>query len=382
LAVSIRVAIAGGGIAGLSAAVALAAAGRTPVVYERSDDPAAGGGALLLWSNAIHALRELGLADRVLERATPVDVTEFRTFTGEPLWSLPLKALSIRAGAPTVLIHRSALIEVLLEAAGDVLRAGCACVGWRGDGPLVPLLADGREAAPADVLLGADGLNSRIRRELFGDEPVRRLGQVAWVATLDHPTVRLPEGTSVTWVGAGIRFWLSNLGDRLYWYTTAVDTEARPAPEAGDHEGLIRLHQDCVAPVPQLIAATPAEAIIRTVIRDRSPRRSWGRGRVSLVGDAAHPMTPDLGQGACQALEDAVVIGRTLGHIPDLEAALRCYEAERRGRTAMLTQLAWVAARRSMATSPVGVKIRDLVGREPLPWIAFPEIERVVSVRV
>ncbi len=351
---SLRIAVAGGGIAGLATAVALRSEGHTVDVYERREDPAQGG-ALLLWSNALHALGELGLADAVLARSTPAHVAEFRDLHGRPLWSLPLQALSRRAGAPTVVVSRGDLIGALRHAAGDALTTGRRVVGGRDDGDrVVPRFEDGSEGPPADALLGADGLNSAVREQLFGDEPPRPLGQVAWVATVDHPALRLPIGTSVTWVGPGLRFWLSNLGERLYWYTTAVDRPERPAPEAGDHAGLIALHREFVAPVPQLIEATPPEAVLRTVIRDRPPRVGWGRGRVYLVGDAAHAMTPDLGQGACQALEDAVVLGRTLGRIPDVVAALDCYEAERRERTAFLTRLAHLAAQRSMPLAPPG----------------------------
>ncbi len=379
---SLRVALAGGGIAGLAAAAALRAEGHDVVVYERRADPAQGG-ALLLWSNAVYALRELGLADALLRRATPAHRTEFRDFDGRPLWELPLEALSERAGEPTVVISRADLIGVLRAAVGDALHTGRRLTAWRDeDATVVPRFEDGGEGPEADVLLGADGLRSAVRRELFGEERVRPLGQVAWVATVDHPPLRLPVGTSVTWVGPGVRFWLSNLGPRLYWYTTAVDLPSRPAPPDGDHEGLIELHRGCVSPVPELIAATPPGDVFRTVIRDRPPRRGWARGRVCLVGDAAHPMTPDLGQGACQALEDAVVLGRTLGRIPDVRAALDCFEAERVGRTTFLTQLAHQAAIRSMPTSPMGTKLRDLASREPMPFVALPEIERAISVRV
>jgi 2-polyprenyl-6-methoxyphenol hydroxylase-like FAD-dependent oxidoreductase len=382
LDVSLRVAIAGGGVAGLAAAVALKAEGHEVRVYEQRHDPAQGG-ALLLWSNALYSLGELGLADALLALSTPAHVTEFRGFDGRALWSLPMQTLSQRAGAPTVVISRGDLIAVLRSGVGGDLHTGRRCTGWTDHGDtVVPKFSDGSEGPEADVLLGADGLHSSLRTQLFGEEPVRSLKQVAWVATVDHPALRLPEGTSITWVGPGVRFWLSNLGDQLYWYTTAVDAPSRPAPEAGDHAGLVALHADCVPPVPQLIEATDPASVIRTEIRDRPPRAGWGRGRVYLVGDAAHPMTPDLGQGACQALEDAVVLGRTLGRIPDVPAALDCYEAERRRRTTFLTNLAHLAAQRSMPLDSLGGALRDLFSREPVPTVALPEIERAIAVRV
>jgi 2-polyprenyl-6-methoxyphenol hydroxylase-like FAD-dependent oxidoreductase len=166
---------------------------------------------------------------------------------------------------------------------------------------------------------------------------------------------------SETW-GRGVRFGLIPIGmGRLYWFVS----ESRPEPEApvvrGDKDRLARLVSGWHDPIQAAIGSTPEDAISGTGIYDRRPARTWGRGRVTLLGDAAHPMTPDLSQGAAQALEDAVVLAASLRDARDPLAGVRGYEAARRRRTAPIVMRSRAAGRLAQSSGRLGAGLRDFV---------------------
>jgi 2-polyprenyl-6-methoxyphenol hydroxylase-like FAD-dependent oxidoreductase len=236
-----------------------------------------------------------------------------------------------RFGAPLVGVHRGDLQEALLEALGDPPRTG-AEVDTVGAG-LVRLT--GGEELPADLVVGADGLRSTVREWTIGAEEPVDSGITAWrgVATGAH---EVPAGE---WWGSGCVAGLLPLsGGRTYWYV------AYRGPE-GDEDEFGRRVAEFGAPVRDVVGATDREARLCHRLFDRPPSDRWSRGPVTLLGDAAHPMLPFLGQGACSALEDAVTLAAALGGEPDVESALTAYEGARRPRTAGLVKGSRQAAR-------------------------------------
>ncbi|PXX55554.1 2-polyprenyl-6-methoxyphenol hydroxylase-like FAD-dependent oxidoreductase [Nocardia tenerifensis] len=372
-----RVLIAGGGIGGLAAALALQRSGFHPVVFERSESLRDGGAGLHIWTNGTLVLDHLGVADEVLKIAPRQDICRFGSHRGELYGAWDVGGFTEKYGRPTIAVERSVLHGVLGAALdGDVVRTGARVVGFTQDEAGVTVrLADGGSIT-GDLLIGADGIHSAVRAQLLGDTPPRYNGYIAWrgKARMHHELI--PPGTFHALFGPGTRFTYYDVAPGVvHWMSVAN------GPPGGRDNGsaatlLAQRHQDWVAPVGDILAATPESAIIRSDVIDRPPDRRWGTGRVTLLGDAAHPITFNIGQGACQALEDAAILAETLAEAADLPRALRTYEAQRRRRTAAMQRTAWLIGRMGAVEHPLLIRLRAAAMRRAWRRMAFRAAER------
>lgn len=345
-----RAIVVGAGIGGLSAAVALRRAGIETEVYERATTLAGiqAGGGLVLWHNAVLALRRLGLADEVAAIGHELHRHEFRSWRGRQLADWPVAAVSRRVGAPAYAVSRPALHRALADAAGGDIRLGVRCVGLEPDDDGVSVRFDGGEAR-ADLVVGADGLRSTVRRLLRPFEPPPRFaGYTAWQGVVRLADARVPDGTFENVWGRGRRFICFRIDDDglVYWDGVTSDQIGHELDMVGHtRQEIVRAQfAGWPDPIPALIDATAEDDIAAIDIFDRRPVGRWGIGRVTLLGDAAHPMTFNLGQGACQAIEDALVLADCLARKPgggDMPAALLAYERRRRARTTKMVETSW-----------------------------------------
>jgi 2-polyprenyl-6-methoxyphenol hydroxylase-like FAD-dependent oxidoreductase len=344
--------VVGAGIGGLTTAIGLRRAGVDTVVLERRSAPdrLLTGGGFMLWHNALLALRELKLDQQVAEAGVEILYHEFRSDRDRRLARWDIAPEAERYGAPALGLRRSALNTVLVDAAGDCVRMGARCVGFEQDTDGVTArLADGGELR-ADMLIGADGIRSTVRNVLRKghDLPPRYAGYTAWqaITRLQGEDV-VPTGTFFNlWGRGGLRFLYMRLNpEEVYWDAITVDSVG------ASFDMLAKLRREVMAeayrnwpdPVPRIIASTEEEAILPIDIFDRPPERcdGWGSGRVVLLGDAAHPMTLNLSQGAGQAIEDAVALGRMLVEHDQVPAAVAAYESMRHTRVAGMIGTAW-----------------------------------------
>jgi 2-polyprenyl-6-methoxyphenol hydroxylase-like FAD-dependent oxidoreductase len=370
----VRAVIVGAGIGGLGAAIALERAGVEPSVIERAPELHEAGFGLVLSANAIAALRSLGLRESVAARGTRVRRAEIRNPRGDLLTLINYDAL----GWETYGILRSELQRAMLEAVpAEHLRLGRTCIGASEDGEA---LLDGGEAVVADLIVGADGLRSAVRRSLFGDESLRYGGHRAWRAGTRFEDERTYDRFVEVWgVGGGFGFGPAGSG-RVYWYCFEAVPEGAPAPDWPRHE-FLRRYGAWFEPIPALIESTDSEAIEPTFTYDRPPRRSWGRGRITLLGDAAHPMKPNLGQGAAQALEDAVVLGSSIATSREPEDALRAYERRRIKRANAVVRASRRTGRVAEMRSPLGARLRDLVIKVLPDGLTVAQLRRIAEFR-
>ena len=333
-----RVVIVGAGIGGLAAAVALRRVGVEALIIERTTEIREVGAGLSIWPNAVNALREIGVEAKVMASASVIERSLSQTPEGRLIAVNELLEISRSAGAACICVRRAVLQQVLLaELPPAWVRTGAHCIGFDDS---TALLENG-ERIEADVLVGADGISSVIRGRLHGTVPPRYAGYTCWRG-ICRDKGELPDGSALLALGAGAQFGLWPCGaGQLYWFLTKNAPQGTKQTRAE----ALALCRSWAAPAHDVINGTAEDAIVQNDIVDRPPLSWWGSGRVTLLGDAAHATTPNLGQGACQALEDAVVLADCLSCIRPLETALREYERRRIPRTAAIIRNSWQSGR-------------------------------------
>jgi 2-polyprenyl-6-methoxyphenol hydroxylase-like FAD-dependent oxidoreductase len=329
--------IVGAGIGGLTAAVSLRQAGRDVVVFEQMDALLEVGAGFTMNSNAVTAVRELGLDKAVEERGAELTRFVHHTRKGKVLAEWPTGQISQNVGAPIVGIGRPDVQRILAESLDGVeIRFGHACTGVDQDASGVTArFANGAEER-GGVLVGADGSRSTVR-SVYDQTERRYSGYTTWLASAEFTD--FPPETHAQWYGRQTILGAHPIGGgRTYWY--AGYTTEPGGSDADPRQAVLDLFGDWAEPVSSLLRATDVKHIARSDIYDLPRRDSWGQGRVTLLGDAAHPMVPALGQGACQAIEDGVILGKMLGASEDDAATLRAYETKRIERTAPIVKRA------------------------------------------
>ncbi len=349
--------IIGGGIGGLATALALSQRGWKVEVLERSAEFAEAGAGLSLWPNALRALDALGIGEPVRQHALLEGQAGIRDATGRWLAHTGTAELERRYG-PMAMIHRADLLAALHAAVpAGALRRGVTVTRVRRDGTVM----HSRGESHADLIVGADGIHSVARTSIWPDARAPRYaGYTAWrIVTAPVPV----DGSSESW-GSGDRFGYAPLPDRrIYCYATAN------APEGTAHDGLAGLRSRFSGwhdPIPALLDAANQDAVLHDDLYELPPLKTYTTGKVVLVGDAAHAMTPNLGQGAGLAIEDAVVLAKTL----DGSGGLDAYNRLRRARTQKIALRAHRIGVVAQWESPAAVRLRNTALRL-LPGSSF-----------
>lgn len=365
--------IVGGGIGGLAAGVALGRAGWDVSVLEQSAGPTEIGAGISLWSNALAALDRLGVWPEIRSAAS-MQLGGARRPDGRWLSRMdpehPLFEI--------LLVHRARLHEELRQALRPGALVPAATVREVDADGTVRYEHEGDPVtARADLVVAADGLRSPTRARLWPGHPgARYAGFTAWRGVTAEPFAL--DAASETW-GKGAEFGATLLVDgRVYWFATANRPEGE---RQGDERAeVVRRFGDWHEPITALVDATPAEAVLRHDIYSLvTPLPGFARGRVALLGDAAHAMTPNLGQGACQALEDAVILAHAVGAGADLPAALAAYDARRRPRAETFVRASLRAARMTQAEGRVPVALRDAAARFVPARVAARSVAKLVA---
>jgi salicylate hydroxylase len=365
-----RVAIIGGGIGGLTAAIALSRAGVDVRVYEAAAELREIGAGVALHANAMRVLRAIGVEDGVRKVAGRSEWAVTRNgVTGRVISRTSRGQQAALQGIEGATVHRADLLDALAAAVPPgVVSLGQRCVSVDGDGEVaVARFADG-SSAEADVIIGADGIHSVVRTALFGPDAPRFTGKICYRSVIPAAAVRGtplaadngqwlgPHGTIVLYPlrGEELINVVCHYDDASYRHESWVAQCPREEVlqrYAGWHESLLRLFE-------------AGETWYKWALYDRDPIPAWTRGRVSLLGDAAHPMLPYLGQGACQAIEDGAVLATALsapGTGGDPVAALDRYERTRRPRASRVVLTARERGLSNHLASPLAARRRDLV---------------------
>jgi salicylate hydroxylase len=345
----LKVAISGGGVGGMAVAIALMAQGHDVSVYEQTRGYQRVGADVNLTPNAVRALDGLGLGATLRETAARPAFRISRMWdTGEETSRLPMSAAAeAKYGAPQLTIHRADLLDALRRKVGDRhIHLGRKVAGAAIDGEGAALrFADG-SSVPADLVIGADGIHSPVRHSLFGPDEPRYTGLVSWRAVVPRERVEgLPNLDSFTkWWGPTperqiVTFPLSGGNEIFVFATTPQENWTEEGwTLAGEPEELRAAFADFHPEARALLDA--CEQVTRSALHVRAPMQAWASGGAVLLGDAAHPMVPFMAQGACMAIEDAVVLARAVegAGTAGVARSLRLYEAVRIPRTSRVQE--------------------------------------------
>lgn len=355
--------IAGAGIGGLTLAIALQRRGFPVRVLERTATLAPVGAGLALQPNAMAVMAALGLADAVTAAGQPVARAAILDDRGGLLGGeQDMRALTAPFGAPVVAIHRARLHQALQNAvAPGTIELGIEVVDYALRGETVVVHCGDGSTMDADVLVGADGLRSRVRRRLVGDVDPVYSGYTSWRGVTTAGAGPQLTRMSESW-GRGERFGMVDIGhSEIYWFAVV---DAPPGGTDRDVRAeLLARFGDWHAPIRTVLDATPSDRIVRTDIADRQPISRWHDGRVVLIGDAAHPMTPNLGQGACQAIEDAVALADAVASSETIDGAFSLYEARRVSRANAVVRAARRFGLVAQWSNPIAVQLRSVLMR-------------------
>jgi len=334
-----RILIAGGGIGGMAATLALLNGGHDVHVYEQAPELKEFGAGVQISPNGTRALHALGVLERLRQLSCDTEGKEVRLWNSGRTWKLfDLGAEAVeRYGFPYITVFRPDLLQVLVDAVRarrpEAIHLGRRAVGMTQCGGEVLLRFEDGTTATGEALVGADGVHSVIRRELFGGDNPRFLGMIAWrgVIPIDRVPRRISRDKATNWIGVGghvVHYPLRagrlmnfvGIQERSDWQVESWTAQGTAEECAKDHAGW---HQD----VQALIAASPS--LFKWALMGRDLLPQWTIGNTTLLGDACHPTLPMLAQGAVMAIEDAVILGRCFDKYGDVATALSRYQDAR-----------------------------------------------------
>jgi 2-heptyl-3-hydroxy-4(1H)-quinolone synthase len=353
--------IVGGGIAGLSAAAGLARAGIACEIVERAECWEPVGAGIVLGVNAMSVMRRLAVAEDIAKRGIELGRGAITDQRGRVLGSTNFELLRSEFG-PTVALHRAQLHEALLGAAGEArISLGTSVDSLRIEDDSVDVcLTDGRRER-FDLVIGADGLRSKVRELVFGDVPVAYSGYTCWRLIVKSPMARVE--LCEMW-GRGLRFGIAPIGnDQLYCFAVANAPRGEADPIEGRLDRLRARFAEFGGQVPEILAALDrSEQLIHNDLEE-VPAGPWYKGRVVLIGDAAHAMTPNMGQGAAMALEDSAVLAEVLTQDGELENQLAQWVARREPRVRWVQNQSRRIGRVGQLEGALACRLRNTVVR-------------------
>ncbi len=346
------VAIIGGGLGGLTVAQALRQQGINAQVYEKARALRPVGAGLSLVPNGLHSLEAItpGITELLKAAGSQTQTLKLHKSNGELIGQKSVTLLE-KYGQPMLQIRWSRLQEILAsQLPSEAIHLDHRCIDFQQNDQKVEIYFEGGKTVEADLLIGADGLNSIVRQILIADGEPDYAGRMSWRAVIKYSHSKLlPHQVMSMTAPDGKIFGFFDLGSGyVFWSAASLCPEGKIAETPAEVKSRIQQKfSGWAEPVQEILAATNAEDIVERPICDRPPLENWSQGRVTLLGDAAHPMVPLLGQGANTAFEDAWELAQCLSHTPNISAALANYEKSRKPRTQIIQMRNAVGAKRA-----------------------------------
>ncbi len=357
------IAIIGGGIAGLTTAIAFQKAGYAPVVFEAAETLKPVGAGLGLAANAIKALAKLGIKDKVVEKGRILSSFTIKDEKDKTITYTDSVKISRDYGLDNFTIHRAALHEALLsEIPKAQLYTGKKCTDIIVQESNIQLLFKDGSSFNTDYLIAADGIHSPVRQKLVPASVPRFAGYTCWRAVIDNNTLKIDNSYEI-WGSKG-RFGAVPLADnKLYWFSTVNSTPNNARFKNFTLLNLKDWFKEYPVEIKAILSQTSEDALIWNDIIDLKPIPQYAFGNILLLGDAAHATTPNMGQGACQAIEDAAVLYDELLKGGELSSVFLRFEKRRLKRTHFITNQSARIGKIAQATHPLMIKVRNALFR-------------------
>jgi 2-polyprenyl-6-methoxyphenol hydroxylase-like FAD-dependent oxidoreductase len=375
-----KIGIIGGGIAGLTTAIALQKVGIAAQVFDAAPRFEPVGAGLALAANAIKGFQRLNIADAVIAQGNCLDGFHIFDAQGQLINRTDSRAMSARYGLDNFVIHRASLHKVLVDhLPAASLHPNKRAIGCQPNKQGVSVQFQDNTQETFDHLLVADGIHSAIRKQLLPQSVTRYAGYTCWRAIIDNPGLESIYA-SETWGKAGRVGWTPLKGNKIYWFACINAPENDPGMKAMRVEDLQQHFGHYHAPLPTLFRCTKPEQLLWHDLYDLAPLPQFAFENVLLLGDAGHATTPNMGQGACQAVEDAVVFADELQKDFNFSLAAKRFEKRRMPRTHWITRQSRFLGEVAQSQNSVFMGIRNFGLRHLPTWVNDKQLEKVYSV--
>jgi len=372
--------IIGAGIGGLTTAIALKKKGFEVRIFEQSEILTSTGAGIILASNAMQVYEILGLKEEIEKKGKIIASMEITKKNLDSISSMDLKYLESRYNVATVAIHRADLQDILIKALGDVeINLGYKLISIRRDSSSNILEFDNGIFEQSVALIGADGLHSTVREILFPQSPLREAKQICWRGVTDYTLTSNQVDKLYELWGDTARFGFVKISNtQVYWYAlkSFKDTSKEWNLKHID-EYFSTFHPT----VRDMISSTSTKHIHSGEIMDLIPLKSWYKNNICLLGDAAHAMTPNMGQGACQAIEDAYSIAESLSKYATQEAFMK-YQKNRYAKVSKIVKMSWMMGKISHVQNALLVKVRNFVLSSTPAYINRKQSEGIFNLQL
>ena len=379
-----KVTIIGAGIGGLTTAVALNKEGIDYEIFESAPELKPVGAGIVMASNAMQVFNRLGIDKKIVAAGLEINNAFGVDQNFSVISGLSVKdKVATRYGIGNYAFHRARLQQVLLaELDHSKIHLNKKFCSLQQSSNGVKLEFEGKTIINSDLVIGADGIKSAVRKSIFGEIPFRYSGQTCWrgMTKFELPE-KLKNNSYEMWGNQrGLRFgFVPTAKDEVYYFTTYY-TDANQQDESGVKNKIRNIYRVFGEVPAQLIEATDEENIIRSDINDFRPMEKWWEGRVALVGDAAHATTPNLGQGGCQAVEDACVIAKALKEESTIEAAFAKYQKVRFEKAVHVVNMSWRFGRMTNIGNPILRSIRNSVMRMIPESVTIKQLDKILKL--
>lgn len=372
------IAIIGAGIGGLTLAIALHRKGIDAIVYENASEMKFLGAGLALAGNAIQSFKAIGLQDEVLASGKILKKLSIKDHRGRVITTADAEYISAKLNiVNNFAVHRADLHEVLLQQLPkEKLVLGKRAIDFQQHNDRVLVnFADGT-AIEADYVIASDGIHSIFRKKLVQNSELRYAGYTAWRAVIDQSETALNLDETLESWGRGKRFGIVPLtNNRIYWFATMNASAKNERLKNYTTQDLAKEFEDFHLPIPQIIEETKNEQLIWSDIIDLEPLKKFAFGRIVLMGDAAHATTPNMGQGACMAIEDAAILAICMNEERQVERAFVNFEKRRISRTTKIVNDSWRLGKVAQLENPVLISLRNAAMKMVPPSVTEKQVK-------